>query len=38
MKPKKGVIPPQLKGHQFTKGSNKPKAAGRKGGKQSPKK
>lgn len=37
MKPKKGVVPPQLKGHQFKKGQPTAKAAGRKGGKQSPK-
>lgn len=32
MKPKKGVVPPQLKGYQFSKGGTRPAAAGRKGG------
>lgn len=33
---KKGVPPPQLLNHQFTKGSERARLAGQKGGKVSP--
>lgn len=32
----KGKVPPQLRAHQFTKGSGKAKKAGAKGGRMSP--
>jgi hypothetical protein len=32
MSPRKGVVPAQLRGHQFTKGSTKAKVHGSKGG------
>lgn len=34
-KPRKGVVPPQLRAHLFKKGAAQPRAAGKRGGKKS---